>query len=197
MKSMVFFAFAFTCLSAKSQQDIKGSLSITIKNEAQTAIENATVELIKNNDSSLVKIAITNSKGLADFDNVVFGEYRIRVSLVNYETKYSAPFKLSTQTVEVPSITLVTKSAKLKEVVVEAKKPFIQKLSDRIVVNVDNSIISAGSSAMDVLERSPGVSINQNDIIGLRGRQGVIIMIDGKPTPMSGTDLANYLRGLP
>lgn len=77
------------------------------------------------------------------------------------------------------------------------KKPFIQKLSDRIVVNVDNSIINAGSSAMEVLERSPGVNIDQNDIISLRGKQGVIIMIDGKPTAMSGSDLANYLRGLP
>lgn len=50
---------------------------------------------------------------------------------------------------------------------------------------------------MDVLERSPGVSIDQNDVLGLRGRQGVIIMIDGKPSPMTGADLANYLRGLP
>ena len=50
---------------------------------------------------------------------------------------------------------------------------------------------------MDVLERSPGVNIDQNDVISLRGKQGVIIMIDGKTTPMTGTDLANYLRGLP
>ena len=78
-----------------------------------------------------------------------------------------------------------------------AKKPFIQKLSDRIVVNVENSIVSAGNSAMDVLERSPGVNIDQNDVISLKGKAGVIIMIDGKPSPMTGVDLANYLRGLP
>jgi outer membrane cobalamin receptor len=64
-------------------------------------------------------------------------------------------------------------------------------------VNVENSIVSAGSSAMDVLERSPGVSIDQNDVISLRGKQGVIVMIDGKPTPMTGADLATYLKGLP
>ena len=92
---------------------------------------------------------------------------------------------------------LIQRSSEMKEVVVEGKKPFIQKLTDRIVVNVDNSIISAGSSAMDVLERSPGVNIDQNDVISLRGKQGVIIMIDGKPTPMTGADLANYLKGLP
>ena len=50
---------------------------------------------------------------------------------------------------------------------------------------------------MEVLERSPGVNIDQNDVISLRGKQGVIIMIDGKPTAMSGSDLASYLKGLP
>ena len=65
------------------------------------------------------------------------------------------------------------------------------------MVNVENSIVNAGSTALEVLERSPGVTVDQNDAISLRGRSGVIIMIDGKPTPMSGSDLANYLRGLP
>jgi len=82
-------------------------------------------------------------------------------------------------------------------VTVTGRKPFIQKLSDRIVVNVENSIVSAGSTAMDVLERSPGVNVDQNDNITLRGKSGVIIMVDGKPTPMTGSDLANYLKGLP
>ncbi len=57
--------------------------------------------------------------------------------------------------------------------------------------------MSAGSTALDVLERSPGITVDQNDAISLRGRAGVIIMIDGKPSPMTGADLANYLRGLP
>ena len=70
-------------------------------------------------------------------------------------------------------------------------------MNDRLIVNVENSVVNAGSSAMDVLERSPGVTVDQNDNIALRGKQGVIIMIDGKLSPMTGSDLANYLRGLP
>ncbi|HEU0064975.1 MAG TPA: outer membrane beta-barrel protein, partial [Flavisolibacter sp.] len=87
-------------------------------------------------------------------------------------------------------------TGQLQSVTVVGQKPFIQKLSDRIVVNVDNSVVNVGSAAFDVLERSPGVTIDQNDVISLRGRQGVIIMIDGKPSPMTGTDLANYLRSM-
>ena len=77
------------------------------------------------------------------------------------------------------------------------KSLLFKKLSDRIVVNVESSIISAGSSALDVLERSPGVTLDQNDAVSLRGKAGVIIMIDGKPSALTGADLANYLRGLP
>lgn len=92
---------------------------------------------------------------------------------------------------------MTVNTAGLKEVTVTTKKPFLQKLTDRIVVNVENSIVNAGSTVMEILERSPGITVDQNDNISLRGRAGVIIMVDGKITPMRGADLANYLRGLP
>jgi iron complex outermembrane receptor protein len=192
---VLFFYFAIT----KAQSNNTGSISVKIKDEKENAIENATVELLKSKDSSLVKVALSDKNGVADFNQIPFGTYLIKGTSVNYSARFSAVFRISvTQPVtEVSALSLIQKTGNLKEVIVENKKPFIQKLSDRIVVNVDNSIISAGSSAMDVLERSPGVNVDQNDVISLRGKQGVIIMIDGKNTPMTGTDLANYLKGLP
>lgn len=177
----------------------KGRISVTIKNDQQAALENVTVELLRGKDSSLVKTGLSDKNGLAEIENVLFGEYIIRAGMVNFGPGYSIPFILSAENPELnlPKITLQPKATSMAGVTVTARKPFIQKLSDRIVVNVENSIVSAGSTAIDVLERSPGVSIDQNDIISLRGRTGVIIMIDGKPTAMSGADLANYLRGLP
>ena len=194
------FAFSiFTVLSAlvNAQTANSGNITVAIKNEKHNAIENATVALIKSKDSTLFKLDITNDKGIAEFEHVPFGSYFIKATMVNHVTGYSAPFNISPGNKSEVTVLLNQKASEMKEVVVAVKKPFIQKLSDRIVVNVDNSIINAGSSAMDVLERSPGVNIDQNDVISLRGKQGVIIMIDGKTTPMSGTDLANYLRGLP
>ena len=78
----------------------------------------------------------------------------------------------------------------------KGNKPLFQKLDDRIVVNVSSGILNSGSSAMEVLTRSPGVSVDQNDNISLRGKKGVTIMIDGKPSPMSEADLANYRKPL-
>lgn len=192
----------FICLGIQglyAQNNSLGKVYVTINNEKNLPLENATVELLKAKDSTLVKTAITDKDGLAEFINIRPGEYLVAVSLLNYASRMKGPFTLSNDQLQwhIPAFSLLPAAANLEEVVVTGRKPFIQRLSDRLVVNVENSIISAGSSAMDVLERSPGVSIDQNDVIGLRGKQGVIIMIDGKPTPLTGADLANYLRGLP
>jgi len=199
MKKFTSFSFSVFFFVVAFGQTSRGKVSVIIMNEQQSALENSNVELLRSKDSGLVKIAITDKNGIAEFENIVFGNYLLRISMIGYDRQYSAGFSLSADQplAELPKILLKQSSVEMKEVTVAGKKPFIQKLSDRIVVNVENSIVSAGSSAMDVLERSPGVNVDQNDVISLRGRQGVIIMIDGKPTPMSGADLANYLRGLP
>ena len=199
MKKFSLFVFGIAFCVLASAQATRGRITVPIINEQQSPLENANVELLRAKDSGLVKVAITDKNGVAEFENIPFGNYIIGISLVGYDRSFSAPFILSAEqpALQLPKTSVRQSSVEMKGVTVAAKKPFIQKLSDRIVVNVENSIVSAGSSAMDVLERSPGVNVDQNDAISLRGKQGVIIMIDGKPTPMAGADLANYLRGLP
>jgi iron complex outermembrane receptor protein len=189
----------FCVLTVMLLQAQQGKIKVTVLGEQKSPVENATAEILKSADSSIVKTSITDRTGLALFENVRFGQYLLRVTTVNSGMSYSDVLNLSEEQndITVPAITLQPKSTQLGAVTVTARKPFIQKLSDRIVVNVENSIVSAGSSAMDVLERSPGVNVDQNDNISLRGRSGVIIMIDGKPTAMTGADLGNYLKGLP
>lgn len=189
----------FIVVTGMAQQPQRGKVSVVITNDQQTGLENATVELLKSKDSSLVKVAITNRNGVAEFENIKLGTYLVKATTVNYQTRFSSPFTLSLENspFEVPTVSLSPQAKQMGAVTVTARKPFIQKLSDRIVVNVENSIVSAGSSAMDVLERSPGVNVDQNDAISLRGRSGVIVMIDGKPSPMTGADLSNYLKSLP
>jgi iron complex outermembrane recepter protein len=199
MKTLLGFLFAVCSLSVAAQDNNRGKVSVSIFNNQQTAVENATVELRKAKDSSLVKTALSDKTGKVVFENIRFDNYFIKSSLVNFTTQFSAAFSISetNASVSIPSIAMEPGSVQLGNVTVNSRKPFIQKLSDRIVVNVEGSIISAGSSAMDVLERSPGTNVDQNDNITLRGKSGVIVMIDGKPSPMTGADLANYLKALP
>src|ERR1700754_3248538 len=90
-----------------------------------------------------------------------------------------------------------TDSAKtLKKVTVTSKRPMIGHLIDRTVVNVESLPGKDGATLMDLLERSPGVTVEQNTI-QLQGNSGVTIYIDDKPTYLSGDNLANYLRSLP
>jgi iron complex outermembrane recepter protein len=200
MKSIWMLLLLVMCArSAMAQETTRGRITVSVFNHQQMALENASVELRRAKDSAVIKVAITEKSGLAEFENIRFGSYFIKVTVVNYGPYNSNVFELSAErsSVQLPDVSLQQMATQLGAATVTARKPFIQKLTDRIVVNVENSIVSAGSSAMDVLERSPGVNIDQNDAISLRGRAGVIIMIDGKPTPMNGADLANYLRGLP
>ncbi len=190
---------ALLIIDGYSQLQRVGKITLTVQTAQPTPLENATVQLLRARDSGLVKAAISDKAGLVLFEQLLLGEYRISISAVGFTTLITAPINITTQQPEqlIGPFQLSAAASSISEVTVTSRKPFIQKLTDRIVVNVENSIVSAGSSALDVLERSPGVTVDQNDAIGLRGRQGVIIMIDGKPTPMTGADLANYLRGLP
>jgi iron complex outermembrane receptor protein len=199
MRKTIWIFIALFAISIANAQAQKGKITVSIINDKQSPIENATVELVKSKDSSLVKISLSDKAGLAEFDNISFGSYLVRSRVVNDNLAWSPVINLSegNSLIQLSPLVMQQGATELGGVTVTVKKPFIQKLSDRIVVNVENSIVSAGSSAMDVLERSPGVNVDANDAISLRGRSGVIIMIDGKPTAMAGADLANYLRGLP
>ena len=189
------FAFIGMALGSMAQ-NTNGKISVTVKGDDQL-LENATVYLLAVKDSSLVKLSLTSKTGVAEFENIHHGQYLIKATNINFEPYHSDPFTLNAETLTLPQVVLSRTATQMQGVTVKAQKPFIQKLTDRIVVNVENSIVSSGSTAMDILERSPGVAIDQNESISLRGRSGVIIMIDGKPTPMAGNELGAYLRGLP
>jgi len=86
--------------------------------------------------------------------------------------------------------------ASLQEVSVSAKKPFIQQVPGKTIINVDAAITNAGTTAMEVLEKSPGITVDKDGNISLRGRSGVLVMIDNKPAYVSGADLVNLLSNM-
>src|SRR4030095_1074278 len=195
--TLLIFLIASYIVAAQTSE--RGKISGKIIDEQQKPIDGATAELLWVKDSSLVKAAISNKAGVIEFENIRFGSYFIKATCVNHGRSFSSVIDLSgtNSSVTVNDIILKPAAKELQTVQVTGRKPFIQQMTDRIVVNVENSVINAGSSAFDVLERSPGVLIDANDNISMRGKSGVNIWIDGKPSPMSGADLVNYLRGLP
>jgi iron complex outermembrane receptor protein len=74
---------------------------------------------------------------------------------------------------------ILTQGVELSEVTVTTKKPFIEMKADQIIVNVETSTVNSGNSAIEILQKSPGVMIDKDNNISLRGKQGVLVMING------------------
>ena len=176
-----------------------GKILGTIKTGADSKdIAAATVYLLNNKDSSVIKTTIADKTGNYQFSNIKEGKYLISASSINSKTVYTKPFIISSTspsfTLEPLQLILINKD--LKEVAVISKKLLIERKIDKTVVNVDASVTNAGTTAMDVLEKSPGVTVDKDGNISLKGKQGVMVMVDGKPSYLSSADLANLLRSM-
>lgn len=189
------------CIVAFGQSPTKHTINGQVKTAAGQPLEFVTMLLVQASDSTkLVKGAISDANGAYTFENVTPGQYRIGAQQVGFAKTYSKPFAVdATQSsVAGPELTLAEESKNLSEVKVVAKKPFIEQQVDRTVVNVENSIVSSGNTALEVLEKAPGVTIDrQNDQIQLKGKAGVIVMIDGKQTYLSVQEVSNLLKNTP
>ncbi|MDB5210457.1 MAG: hypothetical protein JWQ30_1284, partial [Sediminibacterium sp.] len=169
----------------------------SVKDEQGKGLQSATVSLLRAKDSSLAKLAVSDQEGQYELVNVKPGKYFVSIALVGYAKTGSAAFDLGATDVSVPAFALKQATREMNEVVVQTKKPFIETKLDKTIVNVEASPSSAGASAMDILEKSPGISVASDGSISLRGKAGVIVMLDGKPTYMSSADLANLLKNMP
>jgi outer membrane receptor protein involved in Fe transport len=160
------------------------------------AIEAVTAVLKRGNDSSIIRTAVTDAAGSFVFENLVNGVYILQLTGVGYQAVDTA-ITIAANDVILSSMILQKQEKTMEGVVVTARKPFVEQKIDRTVVNPDALISNAGTTVLDVLEKSPGIMVDQNGTISLRGKQGVTVFIDDKPTYLSAADLQNYLRGLP
>lgn len=177
-----------------------GKVSGSIKDGGnQKIIDAATISLIRAKDSSIAKVAITDKTGNFFFENVKQGNYQVLATSLGHSKVYSKTFTISPeqQVIEVGTLQLVPIDKNLKEVTVTSKKLLIERKIDRTVVNVDAAISNEGATALEVLEKSPGVTVDKDGNVSLKGKQGVLIMLDGKPSYLTGPELANLLRSMP
>lgn len=194
--SLLITSFIFLALNASAQNAGKISGSITGSN--QKAIEGATISLLRGKDSSTLKLAIANKEGQFAFEKVVDGKYLVSVTAVGHPKKYSNSIDINAgqQVVQIPVINLTPVAKTMADVAVTTKRALVEQRIDRTIVNVDASITNIGTSALEVLEKSPGVSVDREGNISLKGKEGVLIMVDGRPTQLGRADLANMLRNM-
>ena len=199
MKKILTLSIAFMSLIIVSYGQLKnGKVSGQVIDGNTKTVEAATITLLNAKDSSVAKITAANKEGKYAFENVKEGRYVVSITAVGHSKGFSEAFDVSAanSNITLKTIELVPLAKNLAGVTVAARKPLIEQKIDRMVVNVEAAVTNVGTSAMEVLEKSPGVSVDKDGNISLKGKQGVQVYIDGRPTYLGGTDLANYLRNL-
>ena len=170
-------------------------ISGKIQDEKGNPVESATVSLLKSADSSLVKVAVSGKQGIFQFSKIPYGTYFIQATAVNF-SKTDIPvfeFNASGPVKKLETITMTSMTKNMDAVVVTGKKPLIEQKIDRVVLNVDAAVTNMGATALEILEKTPGVSVNKDGKISVKGKPDVIIMIDGKPSYLSPAELTSLL----
>ncbi|RTL59226.1 MAG: TonB-dependent receptor [Sphingobacteriales bacterium] len=199
MKRLTGLLIALLGLTTMSfAQQKKGKVTGQVIDGNSKIIEAATISLVRAKDSSVAKISVADKLGKFVFENIDEGKYMVSISAVGHNKAFSPQFEINEAhtLVELKTIELVQATKTLGAVTVSSKKPLIEQKIDRTIVNVEAAATNVGSSALEVLEKSPGVSVDKDGNISLKGKQGVQVYIDGRPSYLSGTDLANLLRSM-
>ena len=179
-------------------QDLR-TVKIKLIQTDSTPVSGATA-LVFRNDTILLKTFISNNEGILEMDKIPSIPLVVSISRVGLnDLKFSIPAISTTKAntsfdfIQIMEV----KTAALKEIVVQGKKPMIEQKIDRTVLNVDASPGNSGNSIVEVLEKAPGVSVDKDGNISLKGKQSVLVLIDGRQTYLTPQDLFNYLRSLP
>ncbi|MFZ4456724.1 MAG: outer membrane beta-barrel protein [Bacteroidales bacterium] len=191
---LLFCLMTFTTAYAKSNNIVKGKV---VDNKNQP-VEFATALLRKSNSDEVVQGAICNPKGEFKIEKVRPGDYTLTISMIGYEKATTSVFRIEQQETGIieQNITLKEEIHQLKEAQVVAKRKYVEQLADKLVVNPEASPTTASENVFEILKKVPGVSVDNNDNISLKGKQGVKILIDEKSTYVSATQLATILKAM-
>lgn len=181
----------FSIFSLSAQVNITGKVS----DENGQPVGFASISLVTAADSQLVKGALTDSTGTFLIAAVAPGEYRLLANFLGFESQYTDLFLITSDSKNVTAnISLKPAENLLGEAVIVAKRPLFEQKPDRLIMNVADSPVASGGSALEVLQKLPGVMVVQ-DRVTLAGNSNVSIWIDGKASQYA--DMNAVLRDMP
>jgi len=178
---------------AYAQSEATAKISGKITSASNELLPYANMVVFKASDSSIVKGAMSDDLGSFLVEKVPAGTYYVSASILGFKTYTSEVFKIAeNEQKELGTVQLEEESFELEGVTVTSKKPLIQNKVDRVVLNIENSVLATGNTAMDILQKAPGVTVD-NGVLSLIGKSNVLILINGKQTYLSPEQLKNLL----
>lgn len=162
-------------------------------------IEYATIALFHKRFEKIMVGGITDQHGNFIIENIPMGQYKMKVEFIGYEAFIIEEVKIGKEDFDhlFKNIKIRSKMTVLNEVNITAERVVIVNKIDRKVVSVDKDLVSAGGSAVDVLENVPSIDVDTEGNISLRGSQNVTILIDGRPSGLSAESTGALLESIP
>lgn len=191
---LLFSSLVLASISLRAQV-IAGRLA----DERDKAVDYANIALLRAADTSLAGSSTSDSTGAFSIPSPAeAGSYFLRINAIGFAEKVMPAFGVadSAFSKDFGTVTLRAEGKALSEVSVTASRPTIVQKGDRLEVNIEGTTMAAGNTAFTVLSRVPGVFVDHEGNIQLNGRSGVTVMIDGKLTFLSATDLRNLLESM-
>jgi len=161
-----------------------------IDQETKMPVEYASIAIYSAKDSTLVTGTITDIDGNFKITGLNPGEYYIQVNFVGFEKKETEKISLSNRklSVNVGEIGLKPANLELEGVIVAAERSRVEYKIDKRVINVDKDLTAKGGTAATALENTPSVQVDPQGNVTLRGSSDFIVLIDGKPSVLKGSD---------
>jgi len=194
--AVILLQFFFSLqLSAQSDEKKKYSIKGIVTDEKGKLIDNCNILLYDSADSSRVSATVSDEKGKFDLPAMP-GSYYIKMSFLSHEEKIIPAIIINDKDVDLGSVSLVASVKVLGEVIVTSEKKLMELQLDKRVYNVSQDVSNIGANASEILENIPSVTVDVDGNVSLRGSQGVRILIDGKPSALTGTRSTDVLRNL-
>ncbi|MBC7571687.1 MAG: TonB-dependent receptor [Spirosoma sp.] len=195
----LFVAFLFIALSTliTQAQPSTATLSGTVRG-GKAPLPFVNVTLLTAKDSAFVTGAITSEDGLFTLSGVKPGSYLLKISYIGYrpQTLPVLVGQLSTF-LDLGTLSLTEVVAQLGEVTVTAQADAVAATMDKKTFTLADNLSQAGGSALDAMRNLPGITVDNDGQVQLRGSKQVMVMIDGKQTALTGFGGQSGLANLP
>jgi hypothetical protein len=192
MKISMLFMLMLICSLTFAQS--MSSLSGHLKYKDHTTPKAITVSLIKFSDSVVVQRLVAIEDGQYMFRDVKPDTYLITFTSLGTRKITRGPVSVEKESLVLDTIFLNRNIEQLEEVSIRSTQPLIQRSIDKTTINVEHTSLAVGNTALDILNRAPGITLLNDGTIQLNGKQGVTVMVDGKLTYLSSTQLSALLR---
>ncbi|MCC8424143.1 outer membrane beta-barrel family protein [Mucilaginibacter sp. UR6-11] len=197
IKGCLLLAFLLSVYTRLYAQTGLSGIHGKVYEEKHRPAEAATVILLAATDSAIIKSTVCDDKGLFNF-NVKPGNYLLLISKIGYDQSLTGPYTITPdKEIAINALSLTLHLPQLKEVSITAQRSYVEVKPDRVLLNVQSSIISEGNSVFEILRQAPGVHAENKGDISIIGRSNALVMVDGKLVHLTGQDLVDYLQSVP